>query len=79
MLLHITKATNELRDEIYSMRYYGMTPREFGLKVRSHPDSTERMVGKLLVTARNKMRHAPIIFTRFQLAVNFRNTQPIRH
>jgi hypothetical protein len=55
---HITKATNELRDEIYSMRYYGMTPREFGLKVRSHPDSTERMVGKLLVTARNKMRHA---------------------
>jgi hypothetical protein len=55
---HITKATNELRDEIYSMRYYGMTPREFGLKVRSHPDSIERMVGKLLVTARNKMRHA---------------------
>lgn len=55
---HITKATNELRDEIYSMRYYGMTPREFGLRVRSHPDSTERMVGKLLVTARNKMRHA---------------------
>ena len=51
---HITKATNELRDEIYSMRNYGMTPREFGLKVRSHPDSTERMVGKLLITARNK-------------------------
>jgi len=55
---HITKATNELRDEIYSMRYYGMTPREFGLKVRSHPDSTERMVGKLRVTAPNKMRNA---------------------
>jgi hypothetical protein len=35
-----------------------MTPREFGLKVRSSPDSTERMVGKLLVTARNKMRNA---------------------
>ncbi|WP_052471050.1 Z1 domain-containing protein [Dehalococcoides mccartyi] len=55
---HITKATNELRDEIYSMRYYGMTPREFGLKVRSSPGSTERMVSKLLITARNKMRHA---------------------
>ncbi len=55
---HITKATNELRDEVYSMRNHGMTPREFGLKVRSHPDSAERMVGKLLVTARNKMRHA---------------------
>ena len=55
---HITKATNELRDEIYSMRYYGMTPKEFGLKVRSHPDSTERMVGKLRVTAPNKMRNA---------------------
>jgi hypothetical protein len=55
---HITKATNELRDDIYSMRYYGMTPREFGLKVRSSPESTERMVGRLLVTAQNKMRSA---------------------
>lgn len=48
---HITEATEELRAEIRHMRGLGLTPREFGLKVRAHPDS-------LIVTARNKMRSA---------------------
>lgn len=48
---HITEATEELRAEIHRMHSLGMTPKEFGLKVRAHPDS-------LIVTARNKMRSA---------------------
>lgn len=48
---HIANASMELREEIRKMRASGLTPKDFGLKVRSHPDS-------LLVTARNKMRSA---------------------
>lgn len=51
---HITDATEELRAEIHRMHSLGMTPREFGLKVRAHPDS-------LIVTARNKMRSAKTV------------------
>lgn len=51
---HITAATTELRAEIRRMRSQNLTPREFGLKVRAHPDS-------LIVTARNKMRSAKTI------------------
>jgi hypothetical protein len=48
---HITAATAEMRSEIRRMRNLGLTPSQFGLKVRAHPDS-------LIVTARNKMRSA---------------------
>lgn len=48
---HITQASNELREDISRMNRLGATPKEFGLKVRAHPTS-------LIVTARNKMRHA---------------------
>ena len=48
---HITNATLELRAELKKMRRLGLTPNDFGLKVRAHPDS-------LIVTARNKMRSA---------------------
>ncbi len=48
---HIWLATDELRSEIYRMRSANLTPQDFGLKVRAHPDS-------LIVTARNKMRSA---------------------
>lgn len=55
---HITKATKELKEEINYMNNCNMTPKQFGLMVRSHPDSIERrMVTKLIVTARNKMKH----------------------
>lgn len=46
---HITLATEELRAEVKRMRQEGRTPKDFGLKVRAHPDS-------LIVTAQNKMR-----------------------
>jgi Z1 domain len=48
---HITRASEELREELKRMRRLNMTPKDFGLKVRGHPDS-------LIVTARNKMRSA---------------------
>ncbi|WP_374581578.1 Z1 domain-containing protein [Pseudoduganella sp.] len=46
---HISNAIDELRSEFRLMEKQARTPEEFGLKVRTHPDS-------LIVTARNKMR-----------------------
>ncbi len=46
---HISEATEELKAELREMELANLTPKDFGLKVRSHPDS-------LIVTARNKMR-----------------------
>ncbi len=48
---HISNATDELREEIKGYEDTGLTPMDFGLRVRS--DMTT-----LLVTARNKMRSA---------------------
>jgi len=45
---HIADATEEVRNEFEIMQRNQMSPRDFGLKVRKHPDS-------LLITARNKM------------------------
>jgi len=46
---HISDVIEELREEFRRMRSVGMSPKDFGLCVRSHPES-------LIVTARNKMR-----------------------
>ncbi|MCL0081236.1 Z1 domain-containing protein, partial [Peptococcaceae bacterium] len=51
---HITEASSELRTEIRKMNQLNMTPSEFGLRVRAHPNS-------LIVTARNKMKSAKTI------------------
>ena len=51
---HISLATDELRSEVRRMKALNLTPKDFGLKVRAHPDS-------LIVTARNKMRTAQTI------------------
>lgn len=48
---HIAEASEELRQQIKRMRRDGLSPIQFGLYVRSHPDS-------LMITAPNKMRHA---------------------
>jgi Z1 domain len=45
---HVTDATNELKCDFARMRRQRATPAEFGLRVRTHPDT-------LLITARNKM------------------------
>jgi hypothetical protein len=51
---HITTATDELRAEFRRMRQQDRTPKDFGLKVRAHPDS-------LIVTAQNKMRQSKLV------------------
>lgn len=47
---HITLASDELRADFDEMAAKGMTPADFGLKVRTHPAG-------LKITAANKMRH----------------------
>lgn len=64
---HIAESIEELRDEVRQMRIAGATPREFGLKVRSHPDS-------LVVTARNKMGSGQPIVVSIGLANQFVET-----
>jgi hypothetical protein len=51
---HISTVIEELRDEFKRMKAAKLTPDEFGLCVRAHPES-------LIVTARNKMRTGKII------------------
>ena len=46
---HIAEAAEELTQQVKQMRRDGLSPKDFGLYVRSHPDS-------LLITAANKMR-----------------------
>jgi hypothetical protein len=47
---HIAMATQELREEIEYMSILKLTPKEFGLKIRSHP-------GRLAVTSAGKSRN----------------------
>ena len=46
---HIADASEELRQQIRRMRQANLSPKQFGLYVKAHPDS-------LSITARNKMR-----------------------
>ncbi|MRH77608.1 endonuclease [Spiribacter sp. C176] len=46
---HIAEASEELRQQIKAMRRDGMSPKQFGLYVKAHPE-------RLLITAANKMR-----------------------
>lgn len=48
---HIAKVVSELRADIRHMHSNHLPPSEFGIRVRSHPDT-------LLVTAANKMRNS---------------------
>jgi hypothetical protein len=57
---HISDATEELRGEFKRMKAAGMSPKDFGLCVRSHPDS-------LIVTARNKMRTGTTVLRQVSL------------
>lgn len=58
---HITDASWELRDEFDMMVASGGTPRDYGLKVKSHP--------VLLITSRLKMRTARSMFLSFSGSV----------
>lgn len=58
---HITEAIGELRSDLVDMSRRGMTPEDFGLKVRNHPET-------LIITARNKMRAGSKMTVRPDLA-----------
>ncbi len=64
---HIGESIEELREELIRMESAGATPREFGLKVRSHPDA-------LVVTARNKMGSGTKQSVKISLANSFIET-----
>lgn len=68
---YVARATEELRSELKRMKRLGLTPREFGLRVRSHP-------GSLIVTARNKMRRANEIVWEVSLAAELLETARLR-
>ena len=68
---HITSSIEELRDELARMQSVNATPREFGLRVRSHPDT-------LVVTARNKMGSSTPIRGMIGLANRFVETAILR-
>ena len=64
---HIAESIEELRDELVHMQSVNATPREFGLKVRGHPDA-------LVVTARNKMGSSTPLKVMIGLANRFVET-----
>jgi hypothetical protein len=68
---HIAESIEMLRDELRSMEAAGATPEEFGLKVRSHPDT-------LIVTARNKIGSGEPIVVSIGLGNNFVETAMLK-
>ena len=67
----LRESIEELRSELRSMEASNATPMEFGLKVRSHPDS-------LIVTARNKMGSGSSIVVSIGLAFSLIETHTLR-
>ena len=69
---HIADSIEELRDDLRRMESVNATPREFGLRVRSHPDT-------LIVTARNKMGSGKSRRVSVGLANRFIETSMLRN
>ena len=67
---HVAESIEELRGELRSMEASNATPEEFGLKVRSHPDT-------LIVTARNKMGTGAPIVVKIGLAFSLIETHAL--
>lgn len=68
---HVADSIEELREELRVMEAANSTPEQFGLKVRSHPDT-------LMVTARNKMGTGELVRVRVGLANKFVETAILR-
>ena len=68
---HITESIDELREELSRMQSVNATPKDFGLRVRSHPDT-------LAVTARNKMGSGMSMRVLVGLANSFVETAILR-
>lgn len=68
---HIAEATEDLRDQLRVMQAANATPEQFGLKVRSHPDT-------LIVTARNKMGSGETVRVSIGLSQTFAETATLK-
>jgi len=68
---YIAESIEELREEMRRMEEANATPEQFGLKVRSHPDT-------LIVTARNKMGSGEQVVVRVGLGNEFIETTALR-
>jgi Z1 domain len=69
---HIAEATEELREELRVMQAANATPQQFGLKVRSDPET-------LIVTARNKMGTGETLRVSIGLSKTFIETAILRN
>ena len=69
---HIAEATEELREELRVMQAANATPQQFGLKVRSDPET-------LIVTARNKMGTGEKLRVSIGLSKTFIETAILRN
>jgi len=67
---HITEVIEELRREFKTMERARLTPKDFGLRVRSHPTA-------LIVTARNKMRTGRVVPVQIALQGTLASTSVI--
>ena len=68
---HISESVEMLRDELRGMEAAGATPEEFGLTVRSHPDT-------LIVTARNKLGSGERVVVNIGLQNSFVETHLLK-
>lgn len=68
---HVAESIDMLRDDLRMMAAANATPADFGLKVRSHPDS-------LMVTARNKMGSGEKVIVSISLEKAFVETAALR-
>ena len=68
---HIAESIEMLREELRTMEAAGSTPEEFGLRVRSDPDT-------LIVTARNKMGSGEKVVVQIGLNNRFIETTTLR-
>lgn len=68
---HISESIEELREELRQMERANMIPEEFGLRVRTHPDT-------LIVTARNKMGSGQRVPVTVGLSNKFIETYALR-
>jgi len=64
----ITEATLDLIDDLQQMNINKMTPRDFGLSVKQHPDSG------LQVTAKNKLKNSESIYFEMKLDGHLKET-----
>lgn len=67
---HIAEAAEELVQQVKRMRRDGLSPKDFGLYVRSHPDT-------LLITAANKMRTGEEVTVQQSFSGRLRETSSV--